>query len=364
MSLDRYLTIRFPLKYGRNKSRRITLIKISLIWFISICLCSPLLILGFIDESNVYDLSKKQCVLFNKSFKLYGSIFAFYIPFTLMLVTYVKTIRILKLILNKKKNGLSEAILEKSYNSKNNSNSNFSKKKSHTISIFNSNIDHKEHEQKLVEQKKKSLLHLNAIILSKKIKINKIIEKHKYLSISFRNLNYQFEFSSIQDFKTILNLDKSVLSNIYSHIKRKPKSSSLCIEFTNKLDSNDFKKLYNLNHNSTYKIFKPVFVTKNHQLPFYGDHKIKKVAYNERKALKVLIIMFTVFATLWSPFFILNTLSAIFVDISETIFSKYETHVYSILTWLGYVSSMANPIVYTMFNKTFRKVFFSILKCN
>ena len=90
---------------------------------------------------------------------------------------------------------------------------------------------------------------------------------------------------------------------------------------------------------------------------------MKRVANNERKSLKVLVIMFTIFITLWCPFFVLNTLSALFEDFIRVYLAEYEYVVYFVFTWLGYFSSMLNPIVYTMFNKAFRTAFINILKC-
>ena len=89
----------------------------------------------------------------------------------------------------------------------------------------------------------------------------------------------------------------------------------------------------------------------------------QQVAHNERKSLRVLIIMFTIFIALWCPFFVLNTFSALYEDFVKALLSKHESLVYFVLTWLGYFSSMLNPLVYTMFNKNFRLAFIQILKC-
>lgn len=96
---------------------------------------------------------------------------------------------------------------------------------------------------------------------------------------------------------------------------------------------------------------------------FVNYQSIKNVAQNEKKALKVLIIIFSVFVTLWSPYFVINMLNVLCEKCTNVLLSNYESLVYSVLTWLGYLSSMANPIVYTMFNKSFRTAFINILKC-
>lgn len=81
-------------------------------------------------------------------------------------------------------------------------------------------------------------------------------------------------------------------------------------------------------------------------------------ALNERKALKVLIIIFSIFVIFWSPFFIINLIS---VYCTECEFITKE--LFLAITYLGYASSTLNPIIYTMFNKNFRRAFINLLRC-
>ncbi len=76
---------------------------------------------------------------------------------------------------------------------------------------------------------------------------------------------------------------------------------------------------------------------------------------NEQKAVKVLGIVFAVFFIAWMPFAITNILST-FVEI--------DVKLVDIFTWLGYVSSCINPLIYNAFNENFRKAFKDILTCN
>ncbi|XP_070852986.1 D(2) dopamine receptor B isoform X2 [Drosophila suzukii] len=78
----------------------------------------------------------------------------------------------------------------------------------------------------------------------------------------------------------------------------------------------------------------------------------------EQKATKVLGLVFFTFVLCWSPFFILNI---IFAACPEC---KVPEHVVNTCLWLGYVSSTINPIIYTIFNRTFRAAFIRLLKCN
>ncbi|CAF1199412.1 unnamed protein product, partial [Didymodactylos carnosus] len=106
MSLDRYLTLRYPLKYGRNKRRSLMAYKIITIWLISFAICLPLFILGQIDSTNVFDRENRACFPQHRTFKIYGSIVAFFIPLIIMIVTYALTMSALHQAVSTKKKRL------------------------------------------------------------------------------------------------------------------------------------------------------------------------------------------------------------------------------------------------------------------
>lgn len=79
----------------------------------------------------------------------------------------------------------------------------------------------------------------------------------------------------------------------------------------------------------------------------------------EQKATKVLGVVFFTFVILWAPFFVLNLLPTVCPDCESNI----SHGVFDFVTWLGYASSMVNPIFYTIFNKVFRQAFKKVLLC-
>ncbi|XP_034185935.2 5-hydroxytryptamine receptor 2B [Osmia lignaria lignaria] len=79
----------------------------------------------------------------------------------------------------------------------------------------------------------------------------------------------------------------------------------------------------------------------------------------EQKATKVLGVVFFTFVILWAPFFVLNLIPAVCPDCERRIDRK----IFDLATWLGYASSMVNPIFYTIFNKVFRQAFKKVLLC-
>ncbi|XP_006633286.1 dopamine receptor D4 related sequence [Lepisosteus oculatus] len=96
---------------------------------------------------------------------------------------------------------------------------------------------------------------------------------------------------------------------------------------------------------------------KNHGLGKGSQSKSHRVSGRERKAMKVLPIVVGVFLACWTPFFVVHVTKVLCVscDIGPTLIS--------VVTWLGYVNSAVNPIIYTAFNTEFRNVFQKLLCC-
>lgn len=77
---------------------------------------------------------------------------------------------------------------------------------------------------------------------------------------------------------------------------------------------------------------------------------------NERKAIRVLGVMFAIFFVCWAPFFCVNLTMGVCDGCHHT-----GSLLFRAFLWLGYVSSTLNPIVYTVFNRSFRQTFLDIL---
>jgi len=52
-----YVGDRYPMRYGRNRTTTTMIAKVASVWIISVSVCLPLLVMGFVDRSTVYEHS-------------------------------------------------------------------------------------------------------------------------------------------------------------------------------------------------------------------------------------------------------------------------------------------------------------------
>ncbi|XDV30482.1 hypothetical protein PO909_033403 [Leuciscus waleckii] len=94
ISLDRYVAIRNPIRHNRSNSRSRARAKITAVWTISAGISMPIPVLGLRDHTKVF--KDGSCLLTDNSFVLIGSFVAFFVPLTIMVVTYFLTISALQ----------------------------------------------------------------------------------------------------------------------------------------------------------------------------------------------------------------------------------------------------------------------------
>ncbi|XP_054848162.1 5-hydroxytryptamine receptor 1E [Eublepharis macularius] len=95
--------------------------------------------------------------------------------------------------------------------------------------------------------------------------------------------------------------------------------------------------------------------TSDNDLDLSGDRQ-QISSVRERKAARILGLILSAFILSWLPFFIKELIVGIGL-------STVSTELAHFLTWLGYVNSLINPLLYTSFNEDFKLAFKKLVKC-
>ncbi|CAI9743034.1 octopamine receptor-like [Octopus vulgaris] len=540
MSMDRFFTLKYPMRYGRNKTKHMVCVKILFVWFVSIAISCPMSINGLLDTRTVYN--NGSCLPTLPTFVIYGSVFAFYIPLLIMIVTYALTIQILwdnqnlmksiekfdrrpavkssgsvkkdvSIISRSQGDGTAEnrnrAVLSETdgpdthiigiseigqaggegapsvQNQQQDTktsranwtqcdsvrNSFDSAQTTITTCTLGSEqgtnatqanaaepipalIDNKKMRRKSLQlplQKRRcSKVHFERVPSADQVKeepkpqplyssksYSQIMDinhwktsslfkhplHHSYhgLNNNIINMDFNQSYFHIQDEtginflgnesqnetedqlevgaeasycrpvmlakqNAVTSMDEpiSVKGESVRIVKTKvnvatetskvgcttPEECPEIPEGQQLVAYNAPVGAMNKNCKQDYHTMKRTFrnFIKEHIMRANKKPKIQKAfrhllsnktASNEKKALKVLGIIFAVFVVLWTPFFIVNILSATCKDCM----SKITPEMMSIFLWMGYIASLANPLIYTMFNTAFRRAFVKILTC-
>lgn len=262
ISLDRYIAIKKPIQHIQYKSRAKVLVKIALVWIISICIAIPIPIKGLENNinNNITFNSNHTCLLKTDTFGtfiIFGSLVAFFIPLTIMMVIYLLTVQVLR--------------------------------------------------------KKVYLLR------------SKVTQRSSYPAVS---TVFQREQAAAPPQAEQLNIN--------GRLPRTQEKSNAGAPNSPTKDEMSFRRMSTM------------------------GKKSMQTLSNEQRASKVLGIVFLLFVVMWCPFFITNITSALCTDCDYKVISRLM----EIFVWVGYVSSGINPLVYTLFNKTFRQAFTRYITCN
>lgn len=346
ISLDRYMAIRSPLT-TRNISKSVVVIKLAIVWVTSIAISSPITILGFINESNVF--SNQHCALSNGNFKIYGSVCAFFIPLLIMVLSYGLTLYTLisqsqKLHAQGKEN--EEPVIRRSLSRK--------PLKRGTRVRFQTRNRSTHHQEEADE-------HLYTPIINRK-------------SIPKTSLHSSMENMCETSSQKGTCATSPLIDNHHQSRKIPTKEFSMSDSSCHlNIDhgSNDQSKeivpwtrtrlILPNGHTSNLRglVRKHQLVLKATSILLMKKTHIKKLddVHTEQKASKVIGIVFIIFVVCWAPFFILNIMTPLCKD------CRIQPALFASFNWLGYISSTLNPIIYTMFNKTFKLTFKKLLLC-
>ncbi|XP_037105594.1 5-hydroxytryptamine receptor 2B [Syngnathus acus] len=263
ISLDRYCAIKKPIQHSQYKSRSKAMVKIALVWLISICIAIPIPIKGlhnYQPGNNITFNSNHTCQLKTDTFRefiMFGSMAAFFVPLIIMMVIYLLTVHVLR--------------------------------------------------------KKVDLLR------------SKVIQRFSHPAV--------FTVFQREHPRTANQVDQFHVLDRISKMEETPNVGTARPPYVGEIP---FRRMSTM------------------------GKKSMQTLSNEQRASKVLGIVFLLFVVMWCPFFITNVTSVLCTSCDVNIISRLM----EIFVWVGYVSSGINPLVYTLFNKTFREAFARYITCN
>ena len=425
ISVDRYCSIRFPLRYRRTKSPVFVVVKIAFVWIVSIGICSFLAVEGLLNASNVFH--DGQCVPALPEFVIYGSIFAFYVPLLVMFVTYALTVRTLSRNVTNWKHQLrqhsstayrlaqSPTIRSLSVCSECNELNHPVSQTSHECRTSNisitapasvgfiekcvqegnfagSQISHGDDRKALYGAL--SMPELTLIATAGRLSS---VDEHVRYTVSHPALTapatttvkHNNKYNDNKDYDETIERQRPQPLRQNDHQQTRPPLSDSCRRCHVTADDQSQTQI-----NSTVNTHEscgvdvephhdddvspqrqqtsddskpaPLRVVPGHEarrLPAKAADRDQSISGStkrtKRKATRVLGVMFVVFVVLWTPFFVLNLLSAVCPQCIHSV----APVVWTVLVWLGWISSLANPIIYTSFSPAFRAAFRRLLTC-
>ena len=343
ISLERYMAIRSPLT-TRNKSKSVVIVKVVSVWAIALLISSPITVLGLTEETNI--LHNGSCNVNNGNFKLYGSICAFFIPLFIMVFSYSLTLHVLmrqskKCHSRQKKSDqpLIRRSLSRKAKIKKVTRVRFHTKRSNTPStasiptddVYTPMIQRKTNSR--LKSKEPYSVNSNAKD-SPKLLHSKMFNCNQNLSVSTESFQRN-HLSSNEDIdannqtRTWPRKQNGMSRDGTSHLRGLVRKHQIVIKAAN------------------------ILLMKRTPATIQKENDVN----TEQKASKVIGIVFIIFVVCWAPFFIINVVSALCEG------CYLEPSLITAFVWLGYVSSTLNPIIYTMFNKTFKMTFKKLLLC-
>ena len=387
ISVDRYMSLTYPLRYGHSKKTKHFVARIALVWVISACIAGPLFLLSMIDHPDSADVYK-GCGPETPVFVISATVASFYLPLAIMAVMYVLTVR----ALHRQRKGHAHIALTTSVSSHRGEDA---ASGVHSPSPWSSpEITRRSPRTPPISIRVTSCAPLQmtetvAILVDSSESESK---NNNLLSTSMLTVPFDRRFGSAQLMKRDLSLsvsnvslrggddDMMMMSSTPSTYQCRSPSDNESYSFKSSTKNGKGRLLYSGSVNGSNLRRSQRFLGshqsvnttdsggegtgggKSRRLRRRQDNRdsASSLAYKGRKAVQVLGILFAAFVMFYLPFFaaylIRGTCSACRDYVSPTMITAFE--------WLAYSGSMVNPIIYHMFNPDFRRAFQHLLRCH
>lgn len=314
IALDRYWAITDPINYACKRTLKRVVLQIVGVWVLSLAISSPPL-LGWNDWPNEFTVGTPCQLTSERGYVVYSSFGSFYIPLIIMTIVYIKIYiatkqrirrRTVAARILKRKPKVEMEILEKESHSNKEDSDNDS-----------------ESSQSIKRCQIKAFMDIKRNLFMPLFLLHDPATRQR-LQMDIDQLNPGPSTSSPSYGSKIVESIRRV------SLKRKRQGKPLLANVNNK---------GNVVHQ-------------------FIEEKQKISLNKERRAARTLGIIMGVFVVCWLPFFLTYSL------LPFCPWCCPNSKIINFITWLGYINSTVNPIIYTIFNLDFRKAFKKLLGCS
>lgn len=332
IALDRFWAITDPINYAQKRTLKRVLLMIGGVWVLSLLISSPPLI-GWNDwpEPEKFHIVQECKLTERQGYVIYSSLGSFFIPLFIMTIVYVE-------IFIATKRRLRERAQASKINaiSKNQSAIISNKEVQHDRESVSSETNHNEHPENTTNGKPKDKKKK-----TKKKRKDDNGETNAYL-------------------KPILVHEDSLTDNPETSSISQRRGSNPCTSDNHKITISESTTVSNSPQSKCSNLNKVLLpenaANKKPGIVYQFIEEKQRISLSkERRAARTLGIIMGVFVVCWLPFFLM------YVTIPFCPSCCPSKRLINFITWLGYINSVLNPIIYTIFNLDFRRAFRKLL---